>query len=106
VSRVPSKPPLGLKPDNPVRGTRGGLLHMRHVKLLPCIICGAPPPSQAHHCTGGGMARDDFKTIPLCYDDHQGPQGYHANKREWVARHGPDYGFLPRVNEMLNRRNP
>jgi len=47
------------------------------------------------------MPRDDLRTIPLCYDCHQGPNGYHAAKRTWVAANGPDYEFLPRVNFLL-----
>jgi hypothetical protein len=78
-----------------------GLEHMGRVKCLPCVACGAPPPSQAHHCTANGMARDDFATIPLCYECHQGPQGYHAAKRSWVARHGQDIDHLPRVAKLL-----
>ena len=93
--------PLGQKPPKPDRRAPAGFAHMARVKLLPCIACGAPPPSDAHHCTGGGMRRDNLKVIPLCLACHRGPQGYHARKRAWVARHGPDYDFLPRVAEML-----
>lgn len=74
---------------------------MRRVKGLPCMCCGAPPPSEAHHCRSGGMARDDFKTIPLCADCHRGPQGYHLNKREWEATYGPDHGYLELVERLL-----
>ena len=30
--------------------------------------------------------------------------GYHAAKRSWVAKHGPDYLLLDRVDQMLGRR--
>jgi hypothetical protein len=79
----------------------GSWEHMARVKALPCIACGAPPPSSAHHVTGDKQPRSDWRVIPLCYDCHQGPQGYHAAKRSWVARHGPDYGFLGLVAEKL-----
>jgi hypothetical protein len=75
--------------------------HMLAVKGLPCVACGKPPPSAAHHVTGDKMPRDDYRVIPLCFDCHQGPNGYHAAKRSWVARHGPDYEFLPIVAQML-----
>lgn len=75
----------------------GAWEHMARVKAMPCIACGSPPPSQAHHVTGDGKPRSDWRVIPLCYECHQGDRGYHAAKRSWVDRHGPDYGFLPAV---------
>ena len=81
----------------------GAWEHMSAVKALPCVACGAPPPSSAHHVTGDGQPRSDWRVIPLCYECHQGPAGYHAAKRAWVARHGPDYGLLDAVHEMLRR---
>lgn len=80
--------------------------HMLAVKALPCIACSAPPPSYAHHCTSGGMARSDWHVIPLCYACHQGPRGYHASKRAWVARHGEDVNLVPRVYAALGKDMP
>jgi hypothetical protein len=82
-----------------------GVKHMMAVKSLPCICCGAPPPSAAHHCRSDGMARDDMKVLPLCWGCHQGPDGYHAIKATWEAQHGKDYSLLPRVDEMLERKD-
>jgi hypothetical protein len=49
------------------------------------------------------MPRDDMRVLPLCYACHQGLDGYHAAKRSWVAKHGPDYMLLDRVADMLKR---
>jgi hypothetical protein len=115
--------PLGPKPDKPEKrprkgippiskkraaamaskAWRDGIEHMARVKLLPCICCGHPPPSYAHHVTGDGMPRNHMRVLPLCYACHQGPHGYHAAKAAWVERYGPDYTLLPRVDEMLKR---
>jgi len=86
---------------SPTNGTRGGLLHMRRVKQLPCICCGKSGPSEAHHCRSDGMMRDDYKTIPLCTDCHRGQQGYHAAKSTWEATYGKDYEFLAVVADAL-----
>ena len=75
--------------------------HMAAVKMLPCIACGCAPPSQAHHVTGDKQPRSDWRVIPLCWGCHQGPDGYHAAKRSWVERHGPDFELLPKVAQML-----
>ena len=78
--------------------------HMARVKMLPCVACGCAPPSEAHHVTGDKLPRSDWRVIPLCYECHRGPQGYHAAKRSWVERHGPDYSYLDRVKELLTQR--
>jgi len=51
----------------------------------------------------GRPAKDpDSMTIPLCKSCHQdGPDAIHANKRAWRERHGPDYGYLREVDDML-----
>lgn len=95
------KGPLGQKTGKPKNGTAAGLLHMRRVKELPCVICNRPPPSDAHHCKSDGMLRDDFKTIPLCKNHHQGPEGYHTQKATWEARFGKDHEFLAVVADAL-----
>ena len=95
------KPPPGPKQPKIVNGTRRGLLHMRRVKTLPCVVCGASAPSDAHHCRSDGMARDDFKTISLCKSCHQGQHGYHNAKETWEGANGKDYEFLPVVADML-----
>lgn len=96
-----NKPPLGLKAERPVNGTAAGFRHMCRVKLLPCVCCGAPGPSDAHHCKSGGMARDDFKTIPLCKNHHQGPEGFHTQRATWEATYGKDVDYLAVVADML-----
>ena len=114
------KPPLGQKqprvrkPKKPVRKVsakraaylasderQDGLAHMERVKRLPCMCCNAPPPSSAHHVTGDGMPRNDMRVIPLCYDCHQGQNGYHNAKAAWVERFGPDYMMLDQVADLL-----
>ena len=106
--RQPRKARKGLAPISPKKRKHkadekaaGAREHMARVKALPCVACGAPPPSSAHHVNGDWKPRSDWRVIPLCYACHQGPQGYHAAKRSWVARHGPDYEFLPVVANML-----
>lgn len=80
---------------------KDGLEHMGRVKLLPCVCCGHPPPSYAHHVTGDGMPRDDMRVLPLCYDCHQGPKGYHNSKALWQEKYGRDVDYLAQVEAML-----
>lgn len=96
-------PPVSAKKraHNAAEKAAGAQDHMARVKALPCICCGHHPPSYAHHVTGDGKRRSDFRVIPLCFECHQGPRGYHAAKASWVSKHGPDYGLLDAVAKML-----
>lgn len=100
---IMGKPPLGLKEGRPKNGTAAGRAHMNRVKQFPCVCCHRPPPSDAHHCRSNGQLRDDFKTIPLCKNHHQGPEGYHTQKATWEAIYGPDTDYLAVVADMLAR---
>lgn len=58
--------------------------HMLRVKELPCCLCGASGPTDAHHILEGrvkGRKAHDFCTIPLCKSCHQHPKnGVHGEK--------------------------
>ena len=110
-----SKPIQARKPMNKVSAKRkakkaspegkAGKLHMLRVKMLPCVICNAPPPNDAHHCYHdryGTAKESDFDTIPLCKFCHQeGPLSVHKAKATWRELHGPDYSYLDRVQKLL-----
>ncbi len=78
---------------------------MHRVKQLPCVICGAPPPSDAHHCISGRYSQrkaPDSMTVPLCKRHHQeGPDAIHNDKAGWEARYGKDTDYLAEVDDML-----
>jgi hypothetical protein len=57
--------------------------HIERVKLLPCSVCDAPGPSDAHHINQG----QHFTVVALCKDCHQGAfAGWHGQKRAWLTR--------------------
>ena len=101
VMNLMRQPAYNPKPPKIKNGTTAGFRHMCRVKLLPCVCCGRPGPSDAHHCRSDGQARDDFKTIPLCKNHHQGPEGYHTQKPTWEATYGKDHEYLAVVADML-----
>lgn len=61
--------------------------HIGRVKELPCALCGASGPSDAHHILEGrtpGRKSPDMLVIPLCKDCHQGSHnGIHGQRRMW-----------------------
>jgi len=57
--------------------------HVGRVKALPCSVCDAPGPSDAHHLEQG----EHYLTVALCKECHQGPiLGWHGQRRAWVVR--------------------
>lgn len=54
--------------------------HLGRVKSLPCGVCGAAAPSDAHHIEQGHQ----YLCIPLCKDCHQGSHnGIHGRRSIW-----------------------
>ena len=78
--------------------------HIARVKALPCIICGAPGPSDAHHVIHdrATVPKNDRRVLPMCKPCHQtGPNAIHAGTKAWKRAHGNDFDYLARVADML-----
>jgi hypothetical protein len=57
--------------------------HLARVKQLPCSVCDAPGPSDAHHIKQG----QHHTCVALCKDCHQGSMlGWHGQRRAWAVR--------------------
>lgn len=57
--------------------------HLAMVKALPCSVCDAPGPSEAHHVKQGSQ----YTCIALCPDCHRnGLLGLHGQRRAWAIR--------------------
>ena len=57
--------------------------HLGRVKELPCSVCDADGPSEAHHVEQGLQ----YTCVALCIDCHRGPvMGWHGQKRGWLIR--------------------
>lgn len=54
-------------------------LHLARVKELPCSVCGAAGPSEAHHIEQGLQ----YTCVALCPDCHRGSTGWHGTKALW-----------------------
>ena len=55
-------------------------LHLAQIKDMPCGVCNASPPSDAHHI----VPHNQYLCIPLCKDCHQGSfNGIHGQARIW-----------------------
>lgn len=57
--------------------------HLARVKELPCSLCDASAPSEAHHMEQGLQ----YTAIALCPECHRGPvMGLHGQKRMWAIQ--------------------
>ena len=57
--------------------------HIERIKEMPCAVCNAPAPSDAHHIWQSSA----YLCIPLCKDCHQNPKlGIHGQKVAWNIR--------------------
>jgi hypothetical protein len=71
--------------------------HVERVKGLPCAVCGAHPPSDAHEIEQGLW----FVSVPLCADCHRGSRnGIHGEKWAWRAAKMSE---IKALNEALKR---
>ena len=53
------------------------------VKVLPCSVCDAPGPSDAHHIVQGLQ----YTCVALCPECHTGPRmGWHGQRFAWKIR--------------------
>ena len=69
--------------------------HIQRIKSLPCGVCFAPAPSDAHHLTDCGRRIGHFITIPLCKSCHQdSDNGIHGNKTMWRIMKKTELGVL------------
>lgn len=76
--------------------------HIKAVKLQPCSVCDAPPPSDAHHINQG----QHFTTVALCKDCHQGAfNGIHGQKRMWLVMKMDELAALNVTLRRLNQRS-
>ena len=72
--------------------------HLASVKALPCSVCDAPGPCDAHHIKQG----QHFTAVSLCKDCHQGSfAGWHGQKRAWTVRKMDELDALAVTLERL-----
>jgi hypothetical protein len=65
--------------------------HIERVKLMPCCVCNAAGPSDAHELRQG----DWFTCLPLCRDCHMGAHnGIHGRQAIWKVKKLDELGAL------------
>ena len=70
--------------------------HLAAIKSMPCGVCGADAPSEAHHIE----QHKQYLCIPLCADCHRGYNGIHGTKAAWRTKNITELDVL---NETIKR---
>ena len=66
-------------------------LYLALVKSLPCSVCDAAGPSEAHHIEQGLQ----YTCVALCVDCHRGPiLGLHGQRRMWIIKKMNEWAAL------------
>lgn len=84
--------------------TEAERFHVEHtVKLLPCSVCDAHGPSDAHEIKQGQW----FTSIALCRNCHQHPKsGWHGEKSIWRLRKMDELDALAvTIRRIMERKN-
>ena len=72
--------------------------HIGRVKELPCSVCEASAPSEAHHIKQGLQ----YCTVALCAVCHRDNiMGWHGEKRAWKIRKMVELDALNVTNKRL-----
>lgn len=72
--------------------------HLERIKALPCGVCGAPGPSEAHHI----RQHFQYLCIPLCESCHRdGFNGWHGQRRIWNVMKKDELAVLSETIELL-----
>lgn len=83
---------------NKARMTIAEREHVDRVKSLPCSVCGAAGPSEAHEPVQGLW----FISIALCADCHRGSlNGLHGRKTMWRIHKMDEWAALNKTIEAL-----
>jgi hypothetical protein len=76
--------------------------HIESVKNLPCGVCGAYPPSDAHHILENSRRISHYMVIALCKSCHQDlHNGIHGNKAMWNVMRKTELSVLSDTIERL-----
>jgi cytochrome c5 len=69
------------------------------VKRMPCSVCDAPGPSDAHHIKQG----QHWTVVSLCKACHQGPiLGWHGQRAAWNVRKMDEIDALSNTIKALS----
>jgi hypothetical protein len=89
-----------MKSKNKPAQTASERAHVARVKEMPCAVCGAQGPSDAHHVKQASA----WHCVPLCKDCHQGSLlGIHGQRRAWALAKMDEVDALAATIKEMSR---
>ena len=86
---------------NKARMTKEEREYVGLVKLLPCSVCDADGPCDAHEIKQGQW----WTCVALCHECHQNPVlGLHGQKRAWLIRKMDELDALAATVQRVVRK--
>ena len=74
--------------------------YLQKVREVGCLIC--DQPANAHHIREERI-KNDYLTIPLCREHHQGDFSIHMSKQHFTNIYGSELDLLAMTIERLNK---
>lgn len=74
--------------------------HMARVAELGCLVCDSP--ANVHHIRTERI-KNDFLTIPLCREHHQGDFSIHMSKEQFTKIYGSELDLLAETLKRLEK---
>jgi hypothetical protein len=72
--------------------------YMQKVREVGCLVCNQP--ANAHHIREE-RNKNDYLTVPLCQEHHQGDFSIHMSKRQFTNIYGSELDLLAETIERL-----
>lgn len=78
--------------------TKAERAHIERIRAMPCAVCEAAGPSEAHEIKQGQW----FTSVPLCPDCHRGSlNGLHGQRNMWRVYRMDELDALAKTVEAI-----
>ena len=85
---------------------------LNKISNFGCVVCikfyNVDPqnilPANCHHIRqgmGAGQKNSHYMVLPLCWEHHQGNDGFHAGQKTWESKYGTESELLEYVLDNL-----
>ena len=83
---------------------------LNRISNFGCVVCRKhheivdAPPANCHHIRqgmGAGQKNSHYMVLPLCWEHHQGQDGFHSAPKTWQDKYGTEAELLEWVLDNM-----
>ena len=83
---------------------------LNKISNFGCVVCRKhyeiddAPPANCHHIRqgmGAGQKNSHYMVLPLCWEHHQGQDGFHSAPKTWQKKYGTEAELLEWVLDKM-----